>query len=95
MHAAGDVSKWRLKGVENFYRLHAKNHIAATHRLKREFDTIRMSEGEDALLFLGSVDKATDQLEGYARMQQERRRGKPAYIMSTVNNVSTFIHDTK
>ena len=36
--------------------------LAATQRLKREFATMRMVEGEDPLLFLGRVDKAADQL---------------------------------
>ena len=36
--------------------------LAATQRLKREFETIHMVEGEDPLLFLGRVDKAADQL---------------------------------
>ena len=36
--------------------------IAATHRLKRKFETIRMTEGEVPLLFLGRVDQAADQL---------------------------------
>ena len=34
--------------------------LAATHRLKREFEAIHMEEGEDPLVFLGRVDKATD-----------------------------------
>ena len=34
--------------------------LAATQRLTRELETIRMVEGEDPLLFLGRVDKAAD-----------------------------------
>ena len=36
--------------------------MAATHRLKRDFETIRMIEGETPLLFLGRVDQVADQL---------------------------------
>ena len=36
--------------------------LAAWHRLKREFDTTHMAEGEDPLDYLGRVDKAADEL---------------------------------
>ena len=36
--------------------------LAATHRLKREFEAIHMQEGEDPPVFLGRVDKAADEL---------------------------------
>ena len=36
--------------------------LAATQRLKREFKTIRIVDGEDPQLFLGRVDKVADQL---------------------------------
>ena len=36
--------------------------LAATHRLKREFEAIHMKEGVDPLVFLGRVDKAADEL---------------------------------
>ena len=41
---------------------HMPKTLAATQRLKREFETIHMVEGEDPLLFLGKVNKAADQL---------------------------------
>ena len=45
--------------LENYYM---PKTLAATHRLKREFETIRMAEGENPLVFLGRVDKAADEL---------------------------------
>lgn len=36
--------------------------IAATHRLEREFETVRMTEDENPLLTLGRVDEAADEL---------------------------------
>ena len=36
--------------------------LAATHRLKREFEAIHMEEEEDPLVLLGRVDQAADQL---------------------------------
>ena len=36
--------------------------LAATHRLKREFEAIHMEEGDDPLVFLGRVDKVADEL---------------------------------
>ena len=36
--------------------------LAASHRLKREFQAIHMAEGEDPLVFLGRVDKAAHEL---------------------------------
>ena len=36
--------------------------LAATHRLKRNFEAIHMEEGEDPLVFFGRVDKAADEL---------------------------------
>ena len=46
--------------------------LAATHRLKREFETIRMAEGENPLVFLGRVDKAADEL---AMLGCRKKRG--------------------
>ena len=48
---------WRE--LENFYMPRT---LAATHRLKREFEAIHMQEGEDPPVFLGRVDKAADEL---------------------------------
>ena len=48
-----------MEGVRKF--LHAAT-LAATHRLKREFEAIHMEEGENPLVFLGRVDKAADEL---------------------------------
>ena len=36
--------------------------LAAIRRLKREFETIRMAEVKDPLMFFGRVDKAADEL---------------------------------
>ncbi|CAM9330932.1 unnamed protein product, partial [Laminaria digitata] len=47
------------KALEDF---HMPKTVAAKHRLKKEFETIRMVEDEDPLLFLGRVDKAANQL---------------------------------
>ena len=44
---------------ENHYM---PRNLAATHRLKREFEAIHMEEGVDPLVFLGRVDKAADEL---------------------------------
>ena len=41
------------KELEDYYMPRT---IAATHRLKREFETIRMVEDENPVLFLGRVD---------------------------------------
>ena len=43
--------------LENYYMPRT---LAATHRLKREFEAIYMEEGEDPLVFLGRVNKAAD-----------------------------------
>ena len=48
---------WRE--LENYYMPRT---LAATHRLKREFEAIHMEEGEDPLVFIGRVDKAADEL---------------------------------
>ena len=45
--------------LENYYMPRT---LAATHRLKREFEAIHVEEGEDPLVFLGRVDKAADEL---------------------------------
>ncbi|MEP4444541.1 MAG: hypothetical protein ABJ059_13970, partial [Hyphomicrobiales bacterium] len=47
------------KELEDYYM---PKTIASRHRLRREFDTIRMTEDENPLLFLGMVDKAADEL---------------------------------
>ncbi|CAN0528510.1 unnamed protein product, partial [Laminaria digitata] len=47
------------EALEDFYM---PKTVAATHGLKKEFETIRMVEDEDPLLFLGRVDKAANQL---------------------------------
>lgn len=36
--------------------------LATRHRVKKEFEPVRMIEGGDPPLFRGRVDKATDQL---------------------------------
>ena len=43
-----------LKQLEDYYMPRT---IAATHRLQREFETIRMAEDENPLLFPGRVRK--------------------------------------
>ena len=45
--------------LENYYMPRI---LAATHRLKREFEATHMEEGEDPLVFLVGVDKAADEL---------------------------------
>ena len=44
--------------------MHAQNttRVVATQILKREFETIRMLDGEDPPLFLGRKNKTADQL---------------------------------
>ena len=62
--------------LENYYM---PKTLAATHRLKREFETIRMAEGENPLEFLGRVDKAADELAmlGYSKSVEETHREQP------------------
>ncbi|CAN0169050.1 unnamed protein product [Laminaria digitata] len=72
------------EALEEFYM---PKTAAATHGLK-EFETIRMVEDGDPLLFLGRVDKAANQL---AMLQQERRRGEPAHCQQPLFPV----YDTK
>ena len=62
--------------MENYYM---PKTLAATHRLKRELETIRMAEGENPLVFLGRVDKAADELAmlGYSKSVEETHREQP------------------
>ena len=59
--------------------------IATTHRLKMKLEKIRMTEGEDPLLFLGRVDKAAHKLAmiGWGNSVEEVNR-------HIVNNVSSL-----
>ena len=59
--------------------------IATTHRLKMKLEKIRMTEGEDPLLFLGRVDKAAHKLAmiGWCNSVEEVNR-------HIVNNVSSL-----
>ena len=68
--------------LENYYMPRT---LAATHRLKREFEAIHMQEGEDPLVFLGRVDKAADELAmlGCAKSVEEVNR-------HIVNNLSSL-----
>lgn len=48
---------------EAFFDFYMPRTLAAIHRLRREFEAVRVVEGEDPPWFLGRVGKATDRLD--------------------------------
>ena len=70
---------------ENYYMPRT---LAATHRLKREFEAIHMEEGVDPLVFLGRVDKAVDELAmlGCGKSVQEVNR----HIVTNLSSMYTI-----
>ena len=54
--------------------------LAATHRLKREFEAIHMGEGEGPLVFLGRVDKAADELAILGCGKSKQTHSKQPFI---------------
>ena len=67
--------------LENYYMPRT---LAATHRLKREFEAIHMEEGEDPLVFLGRVDKPADEwaMFGCGKNVEEVNRHIVANLLS-------------